>query len=63
LIDDNMKQIYKFVDAVPLERVKKNINRDFSDGCIMAELIRHYLPKSHKFLVDTHNYTPTLQIH
>ena len=58
-----MKLIYEFVDAVPLDRVKKNLNREFSDGCMMAQLIKHYLPKSHKFLVDIHNYIPTLQIH
>jgi hypothetical protein len=57
-----MKKIYEFVDKVPFNKVKKNLNRDFSDGCMMAEVIKHYLPKSHKFLVNTHNYIATLQI-
>ena len=61
-MDTRIKQIYEFVDAVPFDKSKKNLNRDFSDGCMMAEVIRHYLPKSHKYLVNTHNYIPSLQI-
>lgn len=40
------------VDNLPLSRPKKNINRDFADGVMMAEVIHHYSPK----LVSLHNY-------
>jgi hypothetical protein len=40
------------VDSIPLSRPKRNINRDFADGLMMAELIHHYSPK----LVSIHNY-------
>lgn len=40
------------VDGIPFSRTKKNINRDFSDGVMMAELIAHYRPK----LVELHSY-------
>jgi hypothetical protein len=33
------------VDNIPFSRPKKNIGRDFSDACMMAELIHHYYPK------------------
>jgi len=33
------------VDSIPFSRAKKNMNRDFSDGVMMAELIHHYRPK------------------
>lgn len=51
--------IYKFVDDMPSTRMKKNLNRDFSDGTYIAELIKHYLPPSHKKLIDINNYVPT----
>lgn len=40
------------VDGIPFTRTKKNINRDFSDGVMMAELIFHYRPKT----VELHSY-------
>jgi hypothetical protein len=40
------------VDSIPLSRAKRNINRDFADGVMMAELIHHYSPK----LISLHNY-------
>jgi len=36
-----------------LSRPKRNIARDFSDGVLLAEIVKHYLPK----LVDMHNYS------
>jgi hypothetical protein len=40
------------VDNINFSRAKKNINRDFADGLMMAELIHHYNPR----LVSVHNY-------
>ena len=41
-----LEALYNWVDQVPLNRKKKNIQRDFSDGSIIATIIHHYLPKS-----------------
>jgi len=41
------------VDDVPLSRAKRNIARDFSDGVLVAEVVKHFLPKE----VDLHNYS------
>lgn len=45
--------VYNWVDEIPLSRMKRNISRDFSDGVLAAEVVKHYLPK----LVDMHNYS------
>ena len=44
--------IYEWVDSFQLKKKKKNIARDFSDGLLLAEMIKKYAPK----LVDLHNY-------
>ena len=52
---DNEEEImilYEWVDSIPLTRVKKSINRDFSDGVLMAEIIKTLYPK----MVDLNNY-------
>ena len=53
LSDENLQEIYTWVDAVPLTRAKRNITRDFSDGVLMAEVLHHYFPKT----VDIKNYS------
>ena len=52
LTDEELNDIYAWVDTIPLSRPKKNIARDFSDGLLMAEIIKHSYPK----LVELHNY-------
>ena len=52
LEDQEMQQIYEWIDDVPLSRPKRNITRDFADGMMMAEVIHHYFPR----LVEVHNY-------
>lgn len=47
---------------MPISKVKRNLNRDFADGCLAAEVISHYLPQSHKGLCQVHNYESTNQI-
>ena len=51
--EDDLQIIYNWVDEIPLSRPKRNIARDFSDGVLLAEIIKHNLPK----LVDMHNYS------
>mmetsp|Transcript_904 Transcript_904/g.2104 ORF Transcript_904/g.2104 Transcript_904/m.2104 type:complete len:241 (+) Transcript_904:344-1066(+) len=54
LSDEQLQDLYTWVDQVPLTRQKRNIARDFSDGVLFAEVIMHYHPK----LIDLHNYSP-----
>ncbi|XP_074643994.1 uncharacterized protein LOC141900845 isoform X1 [Tubulanus polymorphus] len=54
LDDDELKDLYSWVDEIPLSRPKRNMTRDFSDGVLVAEMIKHYFPR----LVELHNYVP-----
>ena len=54
LSEEDLQEVYAWIDEIPLSRQKKNIARDFSDGVLAAEVVHHFLPK----LVDLHNYTP-----
>ena len=53
LSEEDLQVLYTWIDSIPLSRPKRNIARDFSDGCLTAEVIKHYIPK----LVDLHNYS------
>lgn len=53
--DEELQKLFMWVDTIPLSRSKKNINRDFSDAVLAAEVIAHYFPR----LVDMHNYPAT----
>ncbi|XP_059151404.1 sperm flagellar protein 1-like isoform X2 [Physella acuta] len=54
LDEAELEELYSWVDKIPLSRPKRNIARDFSDGVMIAELIKHFLPH----IVSLHNYTP-----
>jgi hypothetical protein len=55
MIDDRkLEDLYEWIDQIPLGRPKKRIESDFSDGCMVAEITRFFLPD----LVELHNYTP-----
>lgn len=53
LTEDELNEIYNWVDEIPLSRPKKNIARDFADGVLMAEIIYYYFPK----IIEIHNYS------
>ena len=53
LTEDELNEVYNWVDEIPLSRPKKNISRDFSDGVLMAEIIHYYMPRA----IDIHNYS------
>lgn len=59
LTDADLEVIYKYVDAAPLTKAKKNISRDFSDCSQAAILIKHYLPAGYKSLIQPHNFIET----
>ena len=46
-------EIYNWIDSVPLSRKKKFINKDFSDGVLISEILKCLYPK----LVNLHNYS------
>ena len=53
LEEEEMQTVYNWVDEIPLSRPKRNISRDFSDGVLMAEIAKHYVPN----FVELHNYS------
>lgn len=57
LSDQQLQELYKWVDQIPLSRRKKNLPRDFSDAVLMAEVIAHYFPR----LVELYNYDQGLK--
>ena len=52
LTEEELNEVYSWVDTFELSRPKKNIARDFSDGLQIAEVIKSYYPK----LVELHNF-------
>jgi len=52
LSDEQLRALYAWIDAIPLSRPKRNIQRDFSDGVMLAEVVAIYFPA----LVEIHNY-------
>ncbi|KAJ6658553.1 hypothetical protein lerEdw1_019941 [Lerista edwardsae] len=54
LDEESLNELYTWVDTIPLSRPKRNIARDFSDGVLVAEVVKFYFPK----LVEMHNYAP-----
>ena len=52
LDEEETQLVYNWVDEIPLSRPKKNITRDFSDACLLAEIIANFIPK----IVELHNY-------
>lgn len=52
---EELQEVYKWVDTIPLSRTKKNIARDFSDGVLISEIVHHFFPK----LIELHNYSAT----
>ena len=58
LTDQQLEELYQWIDKIPLSRRKRNLSRDFSDGVLMAEVVAHFFPR----LVDLHNYDQGLRV-
>lgn len=54
--DEELDEIYSWVDGFRLSRDKKNISRDFSDGLLVGEIIKSVDPS----LVDLKQLVQTL---
>lgn len=52
LDEQTTKELLIWIDSIDLSRPKKNINRDFADGVLVAEVIHSYFPQR----VEKHNY-------
>lgn len=52
--ESELHDLYLWVDDIPLSRPKRNIARDFSDGVLVAEVVKNFQPR----LVELHNYSP-----
>ena len=56
--EEELQELYAWIDNIPLSRRKKNLPRDFSDAVLMAEVIAYFFPR----LVELHNYDQGLKI-
>lgn len=54
LNDEVLEDLYEWIDQIPLSRQKKRIERDFSDGYCVGEIVKHFLPQ----FIELHNLTP-----
>ncbi|XP_051866499.1 sperm flagellar protein 1-like [Pristis pectinata] len=52
--EESLQELYSWVDTLQLSRAKRNLARDFSDGVLIAEVVKFHFPK----MVEMHNYTP-----
>lgn len=52
LSDEDLADLYRWVDTISLSRPKRNISRDFSDAVLCAEIVKSFFPK----YVEMHNY-------
>ncbi|XP_069653655.1 sperm flagellar protein 1 isoform X1 [Haliaeetus albicilla] len=50
----DLRGLYRWLDAVPLSRPRRNIARDFSDGVLAAEVVKFFFPT----MVQLHSYVP-----
>ena len=53
MTEEELKEIYNWVDEISLSRPKRNISRDFADAVLCAEIIAYYFPH----VVELHNYS------
>ena len=51
IADEELDELFSWIDKVPLSRPKKNIVRDFADCHLMAQIIKFYLPSAHKGII------------
>ena len=55
--EDELDELYTWVDTFELSRAKRNIARDFSDGILIGEIVKARFPKlvNLKLLVESLN--------
>lgn len=55
---DELADLYEWLDRVPLSKPRSNVEKDFSDGILAAEIVRFYYPD----IVDFRMLRPALSI-
>lgn len=58
LDEEQLTELYQWVDTIPLSRRRRNLARDFSDAVLMAEVVHHFYPR----FVELHNYDQGLRV-
>lgn len=56
---DELRDLLKWVDSFKLSRCRSKLSRDFSDGVLLAEVLKHEFPN----LVELHNYNGCSSVH
>ncbi|XP_036036449.1 sperm flagellar protein 1-like [Onychomys torridus] len=51
---EEIHNLCAWLDRLPLSRPKRHLARDFSDGVLVAEIVKYFHPR----LVDLHSYVP-----
>ena len=46
LNEDEVREVYEWVDTFNLSKIKRNIARDFADGVLMLEVLKEYYPSN-----------------
>ncbi|KAI3381956.1 hypothetical protein SNEBB_008030 [Seison nebaliae] len=54
LTERQLEDLFHWIDNIPLSRPKRKVERDFADGVMTSEIIKHFFPN----IVELHNYTP-----
>lgn len=54
--EDELDELYEWIDKFTLSRKKRNIARDFSDGVLVAEIVNELYPG----FADTSSLVPSL---
>ena len=53
LSEDELREVYEWIDNFDLSKPKRNIARDFTDGILLAEVMKEYYPQ----YVQLHSYS------
>ena len=46
LNEDEVREVYEWVDTFNLSKIKRNIARDFADGVLLLEILKDYYPSN-----------------
>ena len=44
LSEEEIRDVYEWVDGFNLSRIKRNIARDFADGVLVLEILKEFFP-------------------
>ena len=53
-----LADLYEWLDSLPLGIVRSQVEKDFADGCLAAEVVRLYFPD----IVNMKHFTPAQNV-